>query len=202
MSLTFYILLANVLVSVACLQNRELFFKLDFQPYMVKRKQQWYRILSHAFVHADGFHLVVNMYVLYTFGKTVEAQYSGLFGPLWPAFFLLLYVGGILFSAIPGYVRNHNNHLYHGVGASGAVSAVVFTYILINPTNELTLIFLPGLGIPAAIFGLLYLGYEVYMDKRKSGPIAHSAHYFGAMYGLILTAALKPQLILNLVEWL
>lgn len=137
------------------------------------------------------------MYVLYTFGKTVELQYEQLFGVKWIVYFTMLYLGGILFSTIPGYARNRENYNYHGVGASGAVSAVVFTYILINPMQNLGLIFIPGLGIPAILFGLLYLAYEIYMDKNKKSPIAHSAHYFGAIYGLILTALLEPQLVLR-----
>lgn len=198
MTITLFVLIANVLISVSCLQNREYFFKLDFQPYMIQRNKEWYRFLSHAFVHADGFHLVVNMYVLYNFGKTVEAQYGKLFGDLWIPIFLLLYFGGVLFSAIPGYARNKDNYNYHGVGASGAVSAIVFTYILINPMQPLGLIFIPGFDLPAVAFGLLYLIYEVYMDRNRKSAIAHSAHYFGAIFGVIFTASMKPELIIRL----
>ena len=198
MTITLFVLIANVLISVSCLQNREYFFKLDFQPYMIQRNKEWYRFLSHAFVHADGFHLVVNMYVLYTFGKTVEVQYGKLFGDLWIPIFLLLYFGGVLFSTIPGYVRNKDNYNYHGVGASGAVSAIVFTYILINPMQPLGLIFIPGFDLPAVAFGLLYLIYEVYMDRNRKSAIAHSAHYFGAIFGVIFTASMKPELIIRL----
>lgn len=200
MSITFFILIANLIVSITAFQNREFFFKVDFQPYMIERKKQWYRFITHAFTHADGFHLIVNMYVFYTFGKTVEAQFEMLFGGRWIAYFLLLYLGGILFSTIPGYARNRNNYNYHAVGASGAVSAVVFAYILINPMNKLGLIFIPGLGIPAILFGLLYLVYEIYMDRNRKGPIAHSAHYFGAIFGLVYTAMLKPELILRFFQ--
>ncbi len=198
MSITLFILIANILVSISCLQNREYFFKLDFQPYLIERNKEWYRFLSHAFVHADGMHLVVNMYVLYTFGKTVEAQYASLFGDMWIPMFLLLYFGGVLFSAIPGYARNRDNYSYHGVGASGAVSAIVFTYILMNPMRPLGLIILPGFHLPAIVFGALYLLYEIYADRNKKSPIAHSAHYFGAIFGVIFTASMKPELIVNL----
>lgn len=198
MTITLFILLANVLVSVSCLQNREYFFKLDFQPYMIVRNKEWYRFISHAFVHADGFHLVVNMYVLYTFGKTVEFQYAALFGSMWIPMFLLLYLGGILFSAIPGYARNKENYNYHGVGASGAVSAIVFTYILNNPMRPLGLIFIPGFDLPAIVFGALYLVYEIYMDRNKRSPIAHSAHYFGAIFGVIFTILMAPDVVIQL----
>jgi membrane associated rhomboid family serine protease len=197
MNISFYILIANIIVSVSCFQNRDLFFKLDFQPYLIDKKKQWYRFISHAFVHADGFHLIVNMYVLYHFGKLVEHQYAQLFGAMWVEHFILLYLGGMLFSAIPGYARNRANYNYHGVGASGAVSALVFAFILIEPLKSLTLVFLPFFGLPAWIFGLLYLVYEIYMDRNKKSPIAHSAHYFGAIFGVLYTAAMKPELILR-----
>ncbi|GAB5538793.1 MAG: rhomboid family intramembrane serine protease [Salibacteraceae bacterium] len=201
MSLTVIILLANVLVSLSALRNSELFFKIDFQPYMIVRNNQWYRFVTHAFVHADGFHLAVNMYVLYTFGRTVESSFQMLYGAnLGIAYFILLYIGGVFFSAIPGYARNRENYNYHGVGASGAVSAIVFAYILINPMQKLGLIFIPGIGIPAFIFGGLYLVYEVYMDRNRNSRIAHSAHYYGAIFGFVFTAATKPELVLRLFE--
>lgn len=199
MDISFYILIANIIVSVSCFQNRNLFFKLDFQPYLVKNKREWYRFITHAFVHADGFHLIVNMYVLYTFGKIVEYQYAQLFGSMWIEHFCILYLGGILFSTIPGYARNRDNYTYHGVGASGAVSALVFSFVLINPFESLSLVFLPFFGLPAWAFGLLYLIYEIYMDRNKKSPIAHSAHYFGAIFGVVFTAAMEPQLILRLL---
>ena len=189
MTLSLLLLAANVLISITCFRNRELFFKLDFQPYMVVRNNQWYRFISHAFVHADGYHLVVNMYVLYAFGKLVESGFAEHFGQMAVPYFVLLYVGGILFSSIPGFVRNRENYNYHGVGASGAVSAIVFAFILMEPFAPLSLIFIPFFG--------LYLVYEVYMDRNRQSNIAHSAHYFGAIFGIVFTAAMKPDLILQ-----
>jgi len=199
MTITLFIVLATALVSITALSNRELFFKLDFQPYMIEHKKQWYRFLSHAFIHADWGHLAVNMFVLYQFGKLVEAYYAALFGEKWMFYFGMLYLGGILFSAIPGYARNRNNYNYHGVGASGAVSALVFSFILMEPMAPLGIIFIP-IRMPAFVFGLLYLALEMYLDRNKRSPIAHSAHYFGGIFGLVFTAALEPQLILRFFE--
>jgi membrane associated rhomboid family serine protease len=197
MTLSLLLLAANVLVSITCFRNRELFFKLDFQPYMVVRNNQWYRFISHAFVHADGYHLVVNMYVLYAFGKLVESGFAEHFGQMAVPYFVLLYVGGILFSSIPGFARHRENYNYHGVGASGAVSAIVFAFILMEPFAPLSLIFIPFFGLDAWMFGGLYLVYEVYMDRNRQSNIAHSAHYFGAIFGVVFTAAMKPDLILQ-----
>ena len=194
MSMTLFILSANLLVSIPAFNNRELFFKLDFQPYLIIRKQQWYRFLSHAFLHADWGHLVINMFVLYQFGKFVEQSFEALFADRWMLYFGMLYLGGILFATLPGFARNRDNYNYHGVGASGAVSAVVYAFILIEPFAPLGLLFIP-FRIPAWIFGLLYLALEYYLDKNSNSHIAHSAHYYGAVFGVIFTFILEPQLL-------
>jgi membrane associated rhomboid family serine protease len=195
MTISFFILLANVLVSVSALRNKVLFYKLDFQPYMIVYRKEWWRFISHAFVHADAPHLLVNMYVLYTFGKLVEHDYALLFDARAPYYFALLFLGGILFSTIPGYARHRENYNYHGVGASGAVSAVVFAYILMQPDQPMGLLFIPGLELPAIVFGGAYLLLEVYLDRNRSSRIAHSAHYFGGIFGIVFTAAMEPMLI-------
>lgn len=196
MSITLFIVIACVLASVSAFNNRDLFFKLDFQPYMIDKKGEWYRFVSHAFIHADWGHLVINMFVLYQFGKFVEGAFATLFPGKWILYYILLYLGGILFATLPGYARHRSNYQYHGVGASGAVSAVVYAYILIDPMASLGIIFIP-ISMPAWLFGLIYLGVEYYLDKNAKSNIAHSAHYFGAIYGLILTFILEPQLLLR-----
>ncbi|NQV52433.1 MAG: rhomboid family intramembrane serine protease [Flavobacteriales bacterium] len=196
MSITLVILVACVLASVSAFNNRDIFFKLDFQPYMIDQRKQWYRFISHAFIHADWGHLVINMFVLYQFGKFVEGAFAALFPDKWVLYFLMLYVGGILFSTIPGYARNRKNYAYHGVGASGAVSAIVYAFILIDPMAPLGIFLIP-FHIPAWIFGLLYLALEYYLDKNSKSHIAHSAHYFGAVFGLVFTFILEPQLLLR-----
>ena len=196
MSFPLFIVLANALVSITALNNRDLFLKLDFQPYLIQRNNQWYRFISHAFVHADWGHLAVNMYVLYQFGKLVETYYEQLFPGMWQVYFVLLYLGGILFSTIPGYARNKENFNYHGVGASGAVSAVVFSFILMEPMAPLGIIFIP-ISMPAIVFGLLYLALEVYLDRNRKSNIAHSAHYFGGLFGVVFTVLIEPELVLQ-----
>ena len=192
--MTLFILIANAMLSIPAFNNRELFFKLDFQPYMIVRNKQWYRFISHAFIHADWGHLAINMFVLYQFGKTVEVAFESLFGSIWMLYFAMLYVGGILFSSLPGYARNRGNYNYHGVGASGAVSAIVYAFILIQPTAQLGLLFIP-FRLPAWLFGLLYLALEYYLDKNSNSPIAHSAHYYGAVFGVVFTFLLEPELL-------
>lgn len=200
MSITLILIIANVALSVPAFSNKELFYKLDLQPYMIKHRKQWHRFLSHAFLHVDYGHLVVNMYVLYIFGKMVESNYQDLFGTKWILYFGMLYLGGILFSALPGFGRHQDNFNYHSVGASGAVSAVVYSFILMEPFRELGLLFIPGLRFDAIWFGLLYLALEIYLDRRGESRVAHSAHYFGGIFGFVFTLILEPSLFLRLFQ--
>ena len=197
MSITLLLVIATVAVSVPAFSNRELFSKLDLEPYMILHRREYHRFLSHAFLHADWGHLAVNMFVLYTFGRLVEVHFAADFGAKWMLYYSMLYLGGILFSALPGYGRHKNNPSYRAVGASGAVSAVVYAYILINPLAELRFILLPFFELPAIAFGAIYLAAEIYLDRRGGSHIAHSAHYFGGIFGLVFTFILEPDYLLR-----
>jgi membrane associated rhomboid family serine protease len=126
-------------------------------------------------------------------GKVVEFYYFDVFGERGRAYYIILYVSSLLMSLIPTYNKNKMNPSYNGLGASGAVSAVVFTYILFNPVQKL---YLYGIiGLPGIVFGALYLGYCYYMGKRGGDNINHSAHMWGAIYGFTFTIFLKPSII-------
>lgn len=196
MSITFIIIVITVVISLSALNNRTLFDKLLFQPFVMHDGREWYRFVTHAFVHGGIMHLLVNMYVLWMFGSAVEAAFGEVTGrdPLFA--FLALYLGGIILSSVPGYFKYRQTPAYRAVGASGATSAVVFAFILLHPDTKLMLIFLP-VPMAAWIFGGLYLLYEWYMSRRGGDNIAHDAHYFGALYGVAYTAVLVPQAIPN-----
>jgi membrane associated rhomboid family serine protease len=139
------------------------------------------------------------MFVLYNFGENVEVYFKYFFGELKGIFYyLLLYLGGILFSNIISYKRHSDNPAYTAVGASGAVSAVVFSFILIAPFQMLYLFM--SIPIPALLFALLYLFYEHYMDKKGNTGIAHDAHFTGALFGLFFTILLEPYLVIELLN--
>ena len=184
--LTLIIIIATIIVSVPCFQNQDLFMKLRFSPYMVKHKNQTYRFFTHAFVHADWMHLFVNMFVLYSFGSAVESYYSDLFAGKGLVYFIILYLGGILFSSLPSYGKQQLNPYYSSIGASGAVSAVLFSSILIQPMAGIGILFIP-IHIPAFIFGFIYLAYEAYGSKKLNDNIGHDAHFWGAIYGIVIT---------------
>lgn len=199
MSITLIIIAVTVVVSLAALNNQRLFENLLFQPFVMHESKDWFRFISHGFVHGSIMHLLVNMYVLWMFGTAVENAYGELTGrdPLLP--YLILYLGGIVLSSLPGYFKHRHDPQYRAVGASGATSAVVFSFILLHPDTKLMLIFLP-IPMAAWIFGGIYLAYEWYMSKRGRDGIAHDAHYFGALYGIAFTAMLGPHVVSHFIE--
>ncbi len=195
-TLTLILLAATVLVSIAAFQDRRVFEALLFSPYAVQHRGQWYRTFTHGFVHADTMHLVVNMFVLWSFGSSVEALYP-LLSPLpGGVVFLVLYFGGMLFATIPGMAKHRHDPSYRSVGASGAVSAVLFAQIVMLPTQKVSLYFIQEL--PAWLFGALYLVYSYFMDKRGEDQVAHDAHFYGAVFGVLFTFVLHPPLLTDL----
>ncbi len=199
MSLTLIIIAITAVVSFMALNNYDLFYKLQFNAYQAVRRREYYRFFSHAFVHANYMHLLVNLFVLYGFGRIVEAWMGGLSGSNGGFNFALLYLGGVAFASIPAVRRHKDNPSYNAVGASGAVSAVLFSAILFQPLSKIYLLFIP-IGIPAFIFGPLYLAYEIYMDKRAGDHVAHDAHYWGAIFGLLYTVTLYPEVITIFIQ--
>lgn len=183
------ILLITVLVSHLALKQPQWQQNLLYWPYRVKEHNEWYRVVSHAFVHGDYTHLLVNAFVLWQFGSRLESYMLTL--PVSNAF-SMLYLGGIAFAAIPGMVKQHNNPSYRSLGASGAVSAVLIAYILHFPTAQLLLFFV--VPMPAFLAGILFFVYEHQMNKRSHGNIAHDAHLWGGIFGLLFTAVTEPQL--------
>lgn len=157
--LTLIIVILTVLVSMLAFRRRELFYRLDLSPARVVHKKEYYRIFTHAFLHADYFHLGINMLVLYSFGTYIERVFSQLetAGLIFsgPFFFVLLYVSSIALASLTTITRYRNNEGYSAVGASGAVSAIVFTYIFFAPLEKIY--FYLVLPIPGILFGVLYL---------------------------------------------
>ncbi|MCB0772364.1 MAG: rhomboid family intramembrane serine protease [Flavobacteriales bacterium] len=199
MSITLAIIAVTVLVSMAALNNRALFENLLFQPFVMHERKDWYRFLTHALLHGSVMHLLVNMYVLWMFGTAVEEAFVEVNGGSALLPYLILYIGGVVLSSVPGYFKHRYDPAYRAVGASGATSAVVFSFILLHPDTKLMLIFLP-IPMAAWIFGGLYLAYEWYMSKRGGDGVAHDAHYFGALYGIAFTAMIEPRAVAHFIQ--
>jgi len=200
MTITILLLIACVGVSLMAFNDSGLMAKLLFSPYEIRRKNQWYRFITHGFVHADYVHLFMNMWVLYIFGTDVEKTLAIIYGSNGTLYFILLYVGGLLFSTLYSFWRHIDHPHYAAVGASGAISSVTFAFIMIYPTAGLYLFPFP-FEIPAFVFGGLYLIYSWYMARRGRDNIGHDAHFFGALYGVVFMIILEPRLIPLLLEY-
>ena len=185
--MTIIIILVTFAVSVVAFKHGELFDKLKFNAYRIVHYREWNRLLSHGFIHADWMHLIINMLVFLSFGRSVEDIFEQLQMAEWlnnPVLdFALLYFGGIVISSLWTLIKHHDNEFYNSVGASGAVSAVVFTSIFFNPWGK---IYFYGLiGIPGIVLGFIYLAYSYYMSKKGGDNINHDAHFVGAVYGFV-----------------
>jgi membrane associated rhomboid family serine protease len=200
--ITILIVILSVLTSVAAFRREELFNKLDLSPTRIVHQKEYYRIFTHAFLHADYFHLGINMLVLYSFGRYVEQIFSQLesAGLIFsgPFFYILLYVISIALASVSTISKHRNNESYSAVGASGAVSAIVFSYIFFAPLEKIY--FYMVLPIPGILFGVLYLIYSSYMSRRKSDNINHSAHFWGAVVGFVFPILLEPSLFMVFLD--
>ncbi|MFI3262583.1 MAG: rhomboid family intramembrane serine protease [Rikenellaceae bacterium] len=197
MSFTIIIIAITAVVSFLSFNNRDLFYKLALNPYDVFKRNQWYRIITHGFVHADMAHLFVNMFVLFSFGSYVEAVLGSL-SPIGKPMFIIFYLGGLIFSSAYDLVTKKDNYLYNSIGASGAVSAVVFTSILISPWSKIYLMAI--IPIPSIVFGILYVVYEQYMSKRSQGNVNHKAHLWGAAWGVIFPVLVEPSILNHFIH--
>ncbi len=196
--ITYIIIGITVLVSFLCFQNKELANKLRFNPALVVHRKEYHRLFTYAFVHADFTHLLVNMFVLYFFGATIERFFVYYFGAMSSVYFILLYVGGILFSNLWSLKKQKNNYNYNAVGASGAVSAVLFSFIFFTPWEMLY--FFGIIPIPGIVFGIGYLLYSYRMTKQNKDHIAHDAHLLGAIFGFLFPIVLKPRLFSHFIK--
>ena len=191
MSITLIIIILTCLISISAFTNEKLRSDLLFYPPAIANQNQYYRFITHGFVHGDYVHLAFNMFALYSFGSAVEVQlflHPCFFGQLGKLVYILLYITGIIAATIPDYFRHKHNSQYASLGASGAISAVIFSAIVLLPKMGIGFLFLPpDLSIPGYIFGPVYLLISAYLDKRGGGKIAHGAHFWGAIYGIIFT---------------
>ncbi len=186
---TLIIIAITSVVSFLAMNNEKLMAKLILWPPAISRDHDWYRLASYGLVHADFGHLFFNMLTLFFFGRVMEQFYIQQLGNLG---FLLFYVLGLILSILPTYLQNRNNAQYRSLGASGAVSAVLFAFILFDPWATILLYFIP---IPAIVFAVLYTAYSIYMDKRGGDNVNHSAHLWGAAYGVVFTLIIDPDLV-------
>ena len=182
---TIIIIAVTVLVSLACFYSDPLFHALKFSAYDVAHKGKKYMLFSHAFVHAGWGHLLFNMLTLYFFGTVVEGYFQALWGnAAGIILYLLMYITAAYFSSLWDLRKYADDPYYNAVGASGAVSAVLFASILFEPKMGIYIYLIP-IPVPGYIFAPLYLAYCYYMAKKGADNIGHTAHFWGAVYGLV-----------------
>lgn len=189
MSITLIIIAITAVVSFMALKNDRLMNDLILWPPAITREREYHRLVTYGLVHADFGHLFFNMLTLFFFGRMMEGFFSdhlGVFG------FALFYIGGLVVSILPTYIKNRSNPNYRSLGASGAVSAVLFSFVLLSPWNRILVFVIP---MPAIVYAVLYTGYSIYMDRRGQGNINHSAHLWGAAYGVIFTLLMDQRVL-------
>ena len=198
--LTLPIVLVTCAVSIVCFRRRSVFEKLMLSPYRVKYDREWWRIITHGFVHADYLHLAINMMVLYSFGEAVEAWLGAGITQFPTAHYFTLYFGGMVVASFSDLVKRKDVYDYAAVGASGAVSAVLFAFIFFQPWSKLML--MGVIPIPGIIFGPLYLWYSSYMARRGGDNVNHDAHFYGAVFGFIYPMLVDSSLLWHFINQL
>ena len=190
--LTIILVALTVYISWRAFESTSLLDKFIFYPYAVKQRGDYYRFITSGFVHADWMHLIFNMLALYSFGQTVELYYRQYFGQWGGLFYVALYFGSLIMSDVYAYWKYQDRPHYRSLGASGAVSGVVLSFILFEPWATMLVFFIP---IKAVIGGVLYLGYSYYASLKTNDNIAHEAHLFGGLFGLSFTGLINPAII-------
>jgi membrane associated rhomboid family serine protease len=197
----------NIIIGITCIisfvamNNQKYLYDWAMVPSAIKQRKEYYRFMLSGFIHASFFHLLFNMITLYSFGALIESVFVEVFGGKFGMMsYFIFYLIAIVVSDLPTYFKNQNKSNYMSLGASGAVSAVIFAAILFVPTSTLLIFFIP---MPAFIFGALYLIYTTY-ENNRSNPLAaginHSAHLWGAIFGIVSMAFLYPQVFPHFIN--
>lgn len=195
MSITLILVIITSGISYYALNNYSVMEKLLLNPYKVTRRNEYYRFVTSGFIHADFGHLIFNMLSLWFVGEGIEGLFAQLFGVNGTYYYLFLYIVGIIVADIPTFLKHKNNSNYNSLGASGGVSAVLFAAVLLSPLMQVCLYFF--ICMPGFIFGILFLGYSFYQGKQGTGYVNHSAHMYGAIFGLVFMAIVYPASVPN-----
>ena len=189
MPITLIILAVTCIVSFVAFGNSRLMNDLILWPPAISRRREYHRLVTYGLVHADFGHLLFNMITLFFFGRVMEQFYASQLGTFG---FALFYIGALVVSILPTYLKNRGNPNYRSLGASGAVSAVLFGFILLAPWQRIIVFVIP---MPAIVYAVLYTAYSIYMDRRGQDNVNHSAHLWGAAYGVAFTLLVNPRVV-------
>ncbi len=182
-----FIFIITIVTTLLAFSNENLYGKLMLHPYSVYRGTNVYTLITSGLIHKDWMHLLFNMFSFYFFAFNLEVTIGH-----WQ--FGALYMASLVLSDLPSVVKHKNDFWYNSLGASGAISAVIFSYILYSPMSTMMIMPLP-IPIPAIIFGVLYLVYCSYASRYSRDNINHDAHLFGALCGIFITIILNPKVV-------
>jgi len=189
---TIVLVALNVIATIYAWNSPDILSKWMLNPYKINRDNQYYRFITSGFIHADWIHLIFNMIALYSFGSNLEYYLMAFTGADYQFYYYGIYVVALIVSDIPSFIKHKNDISYNALGASGAVSAVVFACIMVSPVSWLTFFFIP---MPAFIFGIAYLFYSYYLSSKNAGGINHDAHFYGAVVGILSIIAIYPRVL-------
>lgn len=192
MDVSIIIIIAVSLISIAGFSQPELVYRYQFNAWQIKHRKEYVRIISHGFFHGSWMHLLINMFVLWSFGRSVIYDFMHTLPGNSSVMFLFFFFSALVVSSIYSFVKEKDNPNYNAIGASGAVSAVVFASILYDPYGTIYLYFIP---VPGILLGIGYLIYSRIMGERNSDNIGHDAHFWGAVYGFVFPIILNPSLL-------
>ncbi|WP_089153133.1 rhomboid family intramembrane serine protease [Stenotrophomonas pictorum] len=188
--ITLLLIAITGLVSWMAFSNRKLADRLILWPPAIDRHKQYDRLVTYGFIHADFAHLIFNMVTLFFFGRMIEGLMLRITGQWWV--YLVFYLLALVVSILPSYLKNQKNPNYLSLGASGAVSAVLFAFILVSPWSLIFVFFIPA---PAILYAVFYVGYSLWMDRKGGDRINHSAHLAGAAFGVLFMLCMEPRLL-------
>jgi len=196
-TITISIIVLTCLISVTALNNSRIMDDLIFWPPAISIRHQYYRFITCGLIHADFLHLGFNMVTLYFFGRALEVYYRGQLG-LQHYWYLVLYISALVVANIPSYAKRKDDYNYRSLGASGAVCAVLFAFILLDPWEKLYIF--AALPVPAILYAVIFMAYSIYMSKRGGDNVNHDAHLWGAIYGVTFTIVLRPSVISSFIN--
>jgi membrane associated rhomboid family serine protease len=190
MQMTITLIIITTGISLYTMQKPLVLSGLMMNPYLITTRGQYFRLISSGFIHRDHMHLIFNMFSFYFFGTQLEYIFQEIFGSLGSVHFIALYMLGIVVSDIPTVFKHRENKHYNSLGASGAVSAVVFACILFLPLRDICIYGV--LCFPGVVLGFVYLAYSYYSSKKSKDGINHDAHLYGALFGVAYCLIFYP----------
>ena len=193
--ITLLLIAVTVIVSLLAFKTPGLAGRLILWPPAVERNKQYDRLVTYGFIHADYWHLFFNMFTLFFFGRFMEERMAILSGQVWT--FPLFYLSALVVSILPTYLKHQKDPNYRALGASGAVSALLFAFILLQPLQMILVFVIP---MPAILFAVLYVAYSIWMDKRGGDNINHGAHLAGAAYGVLFLVVMDAGVVSHFLQ--